>query len=206
MERVKNKNNNKKRKKKLVIITSLLIIPGSDGMTSLFTYVGVCVCVCVLGGMLTTQTQKHMEALPCKLKREGVTEEHGRPWEKEHRGRNPGVESCHKQPRIKCTMGMGCGLGGGEGMLIRLLLACSIPAPAGEATAHPPVTPLQIISEYLPSGSDPPDVRIRTRFRGLKRRGGKSHWRGSLLELLLLELETSSRHSSDKFSLKVAKC
>lgn len=75
------------------------------------------VCICSLtqtagGHTRNTQTHRHMEAFPCKLKREGVTEEHGRPWEKKA-ATEAGVlvwNPATKEPRIKHTMGMGCGL------------------------------------------------------------------------------------------------
>lgn len=74
-------------------------------------------CICSLaqtagGHAHNTQTHRHMEAFPCKLKREGVTEEHGRPWEKKA-ATEAGVlvwNPATKEPRIKHTMGMGCGL------------------------------------------------------------------------------------------------
>lgn len=87
----------------------------------------MCVCVCAYarfaqtagGHAHNTQTHRHTEAFPCKLKREGVTEEHGRPWEKKA-ATEAGVlvwNPATKGPRIKHTMGMGCGLreGGREG-------------------------------------------------------------------------------------------
>lgn len=89
--------------------------------------VHVCVCICLLtqtagGHTHSTQTHRHMEAFPCKLKREGVTEEHGRPWEKKA-ATEAGVlvwNPATKEPRIKHTMGMGCGLreGGRECVLV----------------------------------------------------------------------------------------
>lgn len=116
-----------KSKKILVIITSLPIIPGIPWLwwygVPIHSYVNVCVCVCICllaqtaaGHAHNTQTHRHTEAFPCKLKREGVTEEHGRPWEKKA-ATEPGVlvwNPATKEPRIKHTMGMGCGLRGGR--------------------------------------------------------------------------------------------
>lgn len=103
------------------IITSLPIIPGIPWLwwygIPIHSYVNTCVCECVHANARThTQT--------CKLKREGVTEEHGRPWEKEAATEasvlvwNPAT----KEPRIKCTMGMGCGLRerGREGVCVHM--------------------------------------------------------------------------------------
>lgn len=81
-----------------------------------YPFICECVCICLLhtagGHVHYTQTVRHTDAFPCKLKREGVTEEHGRPWEKKATTEagvlvwNPAT----KEPWIKHTMGMGCGL------------------------------------------------------------------------------------------------
>lgn len=115
-----------------------------------------------------TQTHRHMEAFPCKLKREGVTEEHGRPWEKKAATEagvpvwNPATKSPGLNAQWEWDVGWrregGCGRECERETLTRLSFDCWFPRQykKSQLDRRQPLTPLQINSDYLGSGPDPP--------------------------------------------------
>lgn len=143
----------KQKKKMLVIITSFPVIPGIPwlwwyGMPihSFVCKVCVCLCKCMLahtagGHAHNTQTHRHTKAFPCKLKREGVTEEHGRPWEKKA-ATEAGVlvwNPATKEPRIKHTMGTGCWLREGGSVCV---IVCDCEWESERHTNDPTLAPV----------------------------------------------------------------